>query len=97
MITHYDLLGLNRGATADEIRGAYRRLASKHHPDKNPGRAHKHDVFIEIKLAYEVLIDPVRREAYDRTLGTGHFERKLDTIFGNGFSFELNPERSERK
>jgi curved DNA-binding protein len=66
---YYETLGVGRGASAEEIRGAYRRLAREHHPDvsKDPGAAER---FSEIAEAYEVLRDPDKRERYDR-LGPG--------------------------
>lgn len=62
---YYELLGLARTATPDEIRKAYRRLAFQHHPDRNnhPGSA---DRFKQVKEAYEILSDPQKRAAYDR-------------------------------
>jgi curved DNA-binding protein len=62
---YYETLGVGRGASADEIRSAYRRLARENHPDvnKDPGAAER---FSEIAEAYEVLRDPDKRERYDR-------------------------------
>ena len=62
---YYEVLGLSRGASADEIRSAYRRLARQYHPDVNqaPEAAER---FKEINEAYQVLSDPERRQAYDR-------------------------------
>ncbi|MEP7273424.1 MAG: molecular chaperone DnaJ [Acidobacteriota bacterium] len=62
----YNLLGVKRGATADEIRKAYRRLARKHHPDVNPGDKGAEDKFKQISEAYDVLSDPKKREVYDK-------------------------------
>jgi curved DNA-binding protein CbpA len=64
---HYGLLGLAPDAGTDEIRHAYRRLASRYHPDHNP-RAADADRFIALTRAYEVLNDPVQRALYDRLL-----------------------------
>jgi molecular chaperone DnaJ len=61
----YSLLGVAKTATADEIKKAYRRLAMKYHPDKNPGNKSAEDMFKEISHAYEVLSDPQKRAAYD--------------------------------
>ncbi len=65
---YYELLGLRRGASDEEIRRAYRKLARQYHPDVNKDTGAE-DRFKEISLAYEVLRDPEKRERYDR-LGT---------------------------
>jgi len=64
MQNHYQTLGLNTSATAEEIRRAYRVLARRYHPDVNPGR-HSEQKFKEIADAYRVLSDPERRRGYD--------------------------------
>ncbi len=63
---YYDVLGVGRGATADEIKKAYRRLAIRHHPDKNPGDPRAEELFKEAAEAYSVLSSPEKREIYDR-------------------------------
>ena len=65
---YYKLLNVPRGATADEIKKAFRKLARKHHPDVNPGDKKAEMKFKEINEAYEVLSDPDKRKKYD-TLG----------------------------
>jgi len=61
----YDILGVSRGASADEIKKVYRRLAKKYHPDVNPGDKVSEERFKEITAAAEVLGDPKRRSLYD--------------------------------
>lgn len=62
---HYETLGLSEGASADEVRKAFRRLARKHHPDVNPGDKGAEAKFKEINEAHEVLSDPKKRQEYD--------------------------------
>jgi molecular chaperone DnaJ len=63
---YYEVLGVRRNATAEEVKRAYRRLAVKFHPDKNPGDPEAEEKFKELGEAYDVLIDPEKRAAYDR-------------------------------
>lgn len=62
----YDVLGVPKTATEDEIKSAYRKLARKYHPDLNPGDQNAANMFKEINEAYETLGDPQKRAAYDR-------------------------------
>src|SRR5512134_2184007 len=61
----YADLGVPRGASADEIRKAYRKLARKHHPDVNPNDPKAEERFKEISFAYDVLSDEDKRKRYD--------------------------------
>jgi molecular chaperone DnaJ len=80
---YYDVLGVPRGATADELKKAYRKLAMKHHPDKNQGDKEAEKKFKEISEAYEVLKDDQKRAAYDR-MGHAAFEGGMGGA-GGGF------------
>ncbi|NLO28252.1 MAG: molecular chaperone DnaJ [Actinobacteria bacterium] len=62
---YYDVLGLKKTATQDEIKKAYRKLARKYHPDANPDDPKAEEKFKEVSSAYEVLSDPQKREQYD--------------------------------
>jgi len=75
---YYEILGMNRNASASEIKAAYRKLALKYHPDRNPGDKASEESFKEAAEAYEVLHDPQKRNIYDQY---GH-----QGIEGTGFS-----------
>src|ERR1700737_3711882 len=63
---YYEVLGISRGTSEEEIKRAYRKLAVKFHPDKNPDDAHAEEKFKELGEAYDVLMDDEKRAAYDR-------------------------------
>ncbi len=63
---YYELLGIDKNATADEIKKAYRKKALQYHPDRNPGDKEAERKFKEISEAYEVLGDEQKKAMYDR-------------------------------
>jgi len=89
--TCYEILGVSRDATPDEIRAAYRRLAKQYHPDINPD-PDANERFIAIQQAYETLIDPEARARYDIALRGGagpapHDPFRYQAAGGSGFSW----------
>src|SRR5437016_4357401 len=63
---YYEVLGVKRGATEEEIKKAYRKLARQHHPDRNPGDKQAEKNFKEVQEAYDVLRDKTKRAQYDQ-------------------------------
>ena len=70
---YYEVLGISKGATPEEIKKAYRQMAKKYHPDVNPDNKEAQDKFVEVNEAYEVLSDPDKRSKYD-TYGHSAFD-----------------------
>jgi molecular chaperone DnaJ len=96
---YYKTLGVGKGASDEEIKKAYRKLARQHHPDRNPGDKKAEEKFKEISQAHDVLSDPEKRKAYDRGQGplggfatggfdpgamAGGFSDILSNLFGGG-------------
>jgi molecular chaperone DnaJ len=81
---YYEVLGVERTVEIDEIKKAYRRLAIKYHPDKNPGDKAAEEKFKELGEAYEALIDPQKRAAYDQ-YGHAAFDPRMRAGRGGGF------------
>lgn len=96
---YYEVLGTKKGASADELKKAYRRLAMKHHPDRNSDDADAEEKFKEAKEAYEILSDDHKRAAYDQYghagvdraagmggMGAGGVSDIFGDVFGDIFS-----------
>lgn len=84
----YSLLGVNRNASDDEIKRAYRKLAQKYHPDRNKDNKEAEQKFKEINMAYEVLSDRKKRGQYDQFGEAGvNFDAQSQGFTGQGFDF----------
>ena len=79
---YYEVLGLQKGASEDEIKKAFRKMAMKYHPDKNPGNKEAEEKFKEVNEAYSVLSDPDKKSKYDRF---GHAGVDPNGMGGAGF------------
>jgi curved DNA-binding protein len=84
---YYKILGVSRNAGEAEIKRAYRKLALKHHPDRNPGDKKAEETFKEINEAYQVLSDPEKRRRYDQ-LGDSYLRWQQRGAPSGGFNWE---------
>ncbi len=81
---YYEILGVKRTASQDEIKKAYRKLAREHHPDRNPNNKSAEEKFKKINQAYEILSDPAKRTQYDNL---GRYSHGSDFNMPHGFDF----------
>ncbi len=92
----YEVLGVSRNATAEEIQKAYRKLSKKYHPDRNPGDKQAENAYKEVQEAYEILNDPQKRAAYDRYGFAGPPPPGgFGGGFGNAEQVHVDPEMAE--
>ncbi len=98
MSNYYEILGVSKNATADEIKKAYRTLAFKYHPDRNQGNAEAEEKFKQISAAYDVLGDEAKRRQYDMGYSTDsyssagqsqqQYQRQYQYTYSNPFGEE---------
>lgn len=87
MENYYDILGVQKDASKDKIKRAFRQLAKEHHPDKNDGSSESTTVFRKIYEAYETLSDDEKRAEYDR----------VQNSFNGNFNFNSDRDRRDHR
>lgn len=96
---YYEILGVSRSASADEIKRSYRRLAKQHHPDRNPGNPEAEAKFKEAQGAYSVLSDTTKRAEYDQfgRAGVGDWQQRQggQRVYSWGGGSQINSEDLE--
>ena len=96
---YYDILGVSRSASADEIKRAYRKLAKQHHPDRNPGNPEAETKFKEVQGAYSVLSNTQKRAEYDQfgRAGVGDWQQRQggQRVYSWGGGSQINSEDLE--
>jgi len=85
---YYDILGVSKNASEEELKRAYRKLAMKYHPDKNPNKKEAEERFKEINEAYAVLSDKEKRKQYDTFGAEGFHQRFTQEDIFRGFDFD---------
>lgn len=95
---YYLILGVSSSASFDEIKAAYRKLAKKHHPDKNPGNIAAEDYFKEIQEAYAILSNPEKRKKYDLKISYSHShaQRRTSTAQYTGNAYQYAQQTAQR-
>lgn len=93
---YYKILGVNKSATQQEIKKAYRKLAAKYHPDKNPDDPSAEDKFKEVGEAYEVLKDPEKRKLYDQAGSDWKRYQRASEQSGGGFDWSQYAQQQQQ-